>query len=241
MADSKISGLPSGVALTGSEEVPIVQSGSTVKTTTQDIADLVSSDNLGTSDLTSTDNNRNFTLNGSLFTNSFTVENSGGVDYFQVTGNGKIGIGGVADNTRTARVYGDFQADARCYVGTGGNAFIDGSTTNLARYGGTALVKHRFTNNGTTSQFEIYPAGNTITTNDGMNYVYGTTTGSKIGTATNQKIGFWNSTPVIQPTTGITAGTFVANTSGISDDSATFDGYTIGQIAAALRQIGILA
>lgn len=70
---------------------------------------------------------------------------------------------------------------------------------------------------------------------------FSTGTGSKIGTATSQKIGFWNATPVVQPTTGITAGTFTANTSGISDDSATFDGYTIGQIAAALRQVGILA
>ncbi len=241
MADSKISGLPSGVALTGTEEVPIVQSGSTVKTTTQDIAGLVSADNLGTSDLTSTDNNRKFTLNGSLFTNSFTVENSGGADYFQVTGNGKVGIGGVADNTRIARVYGDFQADSRVYVGTGGNAFIDGAAANIAQYGGSALVKHQFHNNGGTSYFSIYPAGSTITTNDGMNYVFGTTNGSKLGTATSQKLGFWNTTPVIQPTTGITAGAFVANTSGISDDTATFDGYTIGQIVAALRQIGILA
>lgn len=65
--------------------------------------------------------------------------------------------------------------------------------------------------------------------------------GFKIGTATTQKIGFWNATPVVQPTTGISAGAFVANTSGISDDTATFDGYTVGQVVAALRQIGVLA
>jgi len=29
--------------------------------------------------------------------------------------------------------------------------------------------------------------------------VLGTTTGTKIGTATTQKIGFWNATPVVQP------------------------------------------
>lgn len=40
MADAKISALTSAGALTGTEEVPIVQSGVTVKTTTQDIADL---------------------------------------------------------------------------------------------------------------------------------------------------------------------------------------------------------
>ncbi|MEB3202992.1 MAG: hypothetical protein VKK05_09310, partial [Synechococcus sp.] len=62
---------------------------------------------------------------------------------------------------------------------------------------------------------------------DAGNIEAGTTTGTKIGTATSQKLAFWNATPVVQPTTGITAGTFVANTSGISDDTATFDGYTI--------------
>lgn len=68
-----------------------------------------------------------------------------------------------------------------------------------------------------------------------------TGTGTKIGVTTSDKFSFWGATPTIQPTTGILAGTFVANTSGIADDSATFGGYTIGQIAAALRTVGILA
>lgn len=72
-------------------------------------------------------------------------------------------------------------------------------------------------------------------------FILDTTTGSKIGTATSQKLGFWNATPIIQPTTGIAAAAFVANTSGIADDSATFDGYTIGQVVKALRNVGLLA
>lgn len=40
MSNIKISALGSASALSGTEEVPIVQSGSTVKTTTQDIANL---------------------------------------------------------------------------------------------------------------------------------------------------------------------------------------------------------
>ena len=44
-----------------------------------------------------------------------------------------------------------------------------------------------------------------------------------------------------QETTGIAAAPFTANTSGISDDSATFGGYTIGQVVGALRTFGILA
>jgi hypothetical protein len=42
-------------------------------------------------------------------------------------------------------------------------------------------------------------------------------------------------------TTAVTAATFVTNTSGILNDSATFDGYTIGQVVKALRNLGILA
>jgi len=76
---------------------------------------------------------------------------------------------------------------------------------------------------------------------EGINMVLGTTTGTKIGTATTQKLGLWNATPVIQPTTAVTAATFAANTSGIVNDTATFDGYTIGQIVKALRNIGALA
>ena len=40
--------------------------------------------------------------------------------------------------------------------------------------------------------------GNT-TMGDGINFVFGTTTGTKIGTAITQKIGFFNATPVVQP------------------------------------------
>lgn len=76
---------------------------------------------------------------------------------------------------------------------------------------------------------------------DAENVILGTTTGSKIGTSTSQKLGLWNATPIVQPTTAIAAATFVANTSGIVDDSATFDGYTIGQVVKALRNLGVLA
>jgi hypothetical protein len=35
---------------------------------------------------------------------------------------------------------------------------------------------------------------------EGVNLVLGTTTGTKVGTATAQKLGFYNATPVVQPT-----------------------------------------
>lgn len=76
---------------------------------------------------------------------------------------------------------------------------------------------------------------------NGRDFVLDTTTGSKIGTATSQKLGFWNAAPIVQPTTSVAAATFVTNTSLIANDTATFDGYTIGQVVKALRNIGILA
>jgi len=74
-----------------------------------------------------------------------------------------------------------------------------------------------------------------------INLVTDGTTGTKIGTATTQKLAVWNAAPIVQPTTAIAAATFVANTSGIANDTATWDGYTIGQVVKALRNIGLLA
>lgn len=80
-----------------------------------------------------------------------------------------------------------------------------------------------------------------ITFSEAYNLISGTTTGTKLGTATSQKWSIWNATPIIQPTTGIAASTFVANSSGIANDTATWDGYTAGQVVKALRNFGLLA
>ncbi len=110
--------------------------------------------------------------------------------------------------------------------------------------GGAATNSYGLTVNAQTGATNNYAAqflgGLGVLFSD-INIVFGTATGTKIGTATTQKLSFWNSTPVIQPTTGVAASTFVANTSGIANDTATFDGYTLGQIVKALRNIGLLA
>jgi len=67
------------------------------------------------------------------------------------------------------------------------------------------------------------------------------TAGTKIGTATNQKLAFWNATPIVQPTTAVTEATFVANTGNNLKEDSTFDGYTMKQVVKALRNMGILA
>jgi hypothetical protein len=68
-----------------------------------------------------------------------------------------------------------------------------------------------------------------ITVSDGGNVVLGTTTGTKIGTGTTQKIGFYNATPVVQPTA-------VAD----ATDAATVI-TQLNALLAKLRTLGIIA
>lgn len=68
-----------------------------------------------------------------------------------------------------------------------------------------------------------------------------TTGNTGIGNAGTDTIGFYGATKVVQPTTAVTAAAFAANTSGITDDSATYGGYTMGQVVAALKNLGLLA
>lgn len=69
----------------------------------------------------------------------------------------------------------------------GGTIATGGFTLTVPATGSAALlaVANVFTANQTLSD---------------VNLILGTTTGSKIGTATNQKLGFFNATPVVQPT-----------------------------------------
>jgi len=80
-----------------------------------------------------------------------------------------------------------------------------------------------------------------LTFADAKNIAFNTTTGTKLGTATNQKISFWNATPIEQPTTAVAAAAFVANAGTAVNDASTFDGYTLGKVVKALRNAGLLA
>jgi hypothetical protein len=73
------------------------------------------------------------------------------------------------------------------------------------------------------------------------NLILPTVTGTRIGTATNQLISFWNKTPIVQPTTSIAAATLAGSGGSTITSGNTFGGYTIQQIAQALINIGILA
>jgi len=83
--------------------------------------------------------------------------------------------------------------------------------------------------------------GGDTTWADAVNMVFNTTTGTKIGTTTAQKIGFWNATPIVQPNTGVAAATRVGGGGTTLTDTDTFDGYTLAKVVRALRNSGLLA
>jgi hypothetical protein len=89
-------------------------------------------------------------------------------------------------------------------------------------------------------KWSIADGGNT-TWADAVNMVFNTTTGTKIGTATTQKIGFWNAAPIGQPTTAVAAATRVGGGGTTLTDTDTFDGYTLAKVVRALRNSGLLA
>lgn len=80
-----------------------------------------------------------------------------------------------------------------------------------------------------------------FTISDAKNIILATTTGTKIGTATSQKLSFWNATPIVQPTTAVAAATLVGGGGTTITATDTFDGYTLQQVVKALRNTGILA
>jgi hypothetical protein len=66
-----------------------------------------------------------------------------------------------------------------------------------------------------------------ITFTDGVDFILGSTNGTKIGTATTEKLGFWNSTPVVQNT-----GWSVTNVS--SDKTFDANATTVNELADVL-------
>jgi len=108
--------------------------------------------------------------------------------------------------------------------------------TGAAVFGGTLAVTGASTLTG------LLTTNGGITLGDAQNIAFNTTTGTKIGATTSQKLSFWNATPIVQPTTAVASATVASPGGGVNiktDD--TFDGYTLAQVVKALRNAGLLA
>jgi hypothetical protein len=97
--------------------------------------------------------------------------------------------------------------------------------------------------------FSALTLSSDLTLGSGDNIVLSTTTGTKIGTATNQLLGFYNQTPIARPSsTGVTTSGFATGGPGNTvHANSTFTGgtgtnaYTISDIVAHLKSLGLLA
>jgi len=141
-------------------------------------------------------------------------------------------------------------------VGTGLNIIFDGTDTgdnkitltdNLASALDITESTNSYLKFTTTNSGEKIVFGKDLDVSGDHDFIIGTSTGTKIGTATSQKIGFFNATPVVQQSgTGETTGFTVGSGTTARDDS-TFTGnvgstaYTISDIVKALKNLGLLA
>lgn len=93
-------------------------------------------------------------------------------------------------------------------------------------------------------------SGGTITgdtTLSNINLILGTGAGTKIGTSTSQKLAFFNSSPIAQPSSVGTTTGFTAGSGSTAKDDSTYTGntgtkaYTVGDIVKHLKDLGLIA
>ena len=122
----------------------------------------------------------------------------------------------ISNNLGTATTYyGNFGMNSSTYTGTA--VFNQPNTVYLTAQNGDLAIGttsnnafHVVVNNGTIDAITTSSAGattitgattltGTTTITDANNFIFGATTGTKFGTATTNKLGFWNATPIVQP------------------------------------------
>jgi len=110
----------------------------------------------------------------------------------------------------------------------------DGSFTNWVRFGREA--------DGTASNV-VWEENQQL--NEGVNVVVGTTTGSRIGTSTAQKLGFWNAAPIAQPASAnqaaVSAPAAFVNTNGAIGGLTISAAYAQAEVQALRDACEVLA
>jgi hypothetical protein len=128
-------------------------------------------------------------------------------------------------------------------LGTNVSSWVFGPATGVAGVAGDdfAIIDYGAAIIGTagTPRLTIGKSDGQLTVNGNLNLstkdlVTDTTTGTKIGTSTSQKIGFFNATPVDQPAT-------VADPSGVTTDEDVEARTAINAIIDRLQELGLIA
>lgn len=132
------------------------------------------------------------------------------------------------------------EVEEGAYVKANGSTTITPQTQAFAGGIKSDFINEYTENNGVSVSGVNFNSG-LVTVQDGGEIVAGTSTGLKIGGATNQKLSLWNTTPVVQPTTSVAAATLVGHGGTPLTSTDTFNGYTLSQVVKALQLIGILA
>jgi hypothetical protein len=122
---------------------------------------------------------------------------SGGVVYVNANGQLDRATNITADNNSTVLLVGSSQygATAIQFAGDSGSITINNANGNKF-FVSTSGVEMQI---GSTKVLGVNTSSN-IEVRDSSNFILSTTTGTKIGTATTQKLGFFDNTPVVQPT-----------------------------------------
>lgn len=140
-------------------------------------------------------------------------------------------------NTATPLIYGDFSSSLiRVHGRLGALATteqlrLEYSSTKYFSTTVNSVGSTTFDLTGTSPTFTFSKAvtfSESITMADGKDIVLNTTTGTKIGTATTQKLAFFNSTPVVKPTALTTQLTTITATAPGTPDYAIQDLVNVG-------------
>jgi len=179
------------------------------------------------------DVNGNIRVSGGNFLNLYNATNDGFGSWYNSGGSGV--------NQLVARV----NAGDRMIINGAGNIGVATNTPgSRLQINGNCAIGYSASTAAPTNGLQVAGATNlngTVTIADTINLVFATSTGTKIGTATSQKLAFWNATPIVQPTTAVASAARVGGGGTTVTDTDTFGGYTIAQVVQALRNTGILA
>jgi len=157
-------------------------------------------------------------------------------------------------NAQTFRVY-------NTYTSSTSNEYLKFSwATNVAEIGtvkgsGGGSARDLVIKTDDTERLRFASTG-LVTVADAHNIATGSTTGTKIGTATTQKLGFWNATPIVQPasanqaaltdsTTGSTADTTLVDVGAVFSHGNINDNFAkvaklVNQLRSDLVSAGLI-